>query len=107
MEARIVQTSRSVTGLFDRWADAVKKRTDATYFLEKTPESALRLDYITSHFPESHIVFILRDPRDGLRSAKTFRATGQHYLMQIGWGDTSRPGSAAFEHIFTMLNIRR
>jgi hypothetical protein len=71
-EARIVQTSQSVTGLFDRWADVIKKRTVATYFLEKTPESALRLDYITSHFPESHIVFIVRDPRDGLRSAQNF-----------------------------------
>jgi len=69
---RLVQTSRSVTELFDRYADMSKSHANATYFLEKTPEHALKLDYITSHFPESHIIFVVRDPRDGLRSARNF-----------------------------------
>jgi hypothetical protein len=85
----------------------IKKRTVATYFLEKTPESALRLDYITSHFPESHIVFIVRDPRDGLRSAQKFRGYWATLPDEDRVGDTLQPGSAAFEHIFTMLIMRR
>jgi hypothetical protein len=68
----LVQASRSVTGLFDRYADTIKKQVGAPYFLEKTPEQALRLDYIAEHFPAAHTVFVLRDPRDGLRSAQNF-----------------------------------
>lgn len=69
---RLVQASRSVTGLFDRYADTIKEQSDAVYFLEKTPEHALRLDYIASHFSDSHVIFVVRDPRDGLRSAQNF-----------------------------------
>jgi hypothetical protein len=38
--------------------------------LKKTPEHALRLSYLVNHFPRSKFVFLVRDPRDGLRSAK-------------------------------------
>ena len=61
-----------MTGLFDRYADTIKKQAGTPYFLEKTLEHALRLGYIASHFPESHIVFVVCDPRDGLRSAQNF-----------------------------------
>jgi len=67
---RFVQEASSVTDLFDRFAAAVKKKSGNPYFLEKTPEHALQLSYLVDHFPRSTFVFLVRDPRDGLRSAK-------------------------------------
>lgn len=69
---QFVQEARSITGLFDRFANFVKAEAGAAYFLEKTPEHALRLSYLIDHFPRSTFVFLVRDPRDGLRSAKNF-----------------------------------
>lgn len=69
---RLVREADSITGLFDRFAEAVKEKTGAIYFLEKTPEHALRLSFLVEHFPRSTFVFLVRDPRDGLRSAKNF-----------------------------------
>jgi len=69
-----VREADSVTGLFDRFAEAVRTDEDAAHFLEKTPEHALRLSYLVNHFPQSTFVFLVRDPRDGLRSAKNFTA---------------------------------
>lgn len=67
---RFVQKADSITGLFDYFATAVKKKTDCIHFLEKTPEHALRLSYLVEHFPQSTFIFLVRDPRDGLRSAR-------------------------------------
>lgn len=69
---QLVREANSITGLFDRFAEAVKTEAGAAYFLEKTPEHALRLSYLVDHFPQSTFVFLVRDPRDGLRSAKNF-----------------------------------
>lgn len=69
---RFIREASSVTGLFDRFTESIKSKEDATYFLEKTPEHALRLSYLVEHFPQSLFVFLVRDPRDGLRSAKEF-----------------------------------
>lgn len=66
----LIQGSESVVELFDRFADTVKQQADATQFLEKSPEHALRIKWIIEHFPNSTIVFVARDPRDGLRSAR-------------------------------------
>lgn len=71
---QLVRESNSSTGLFDRFAELVKAETGAAYFLEKTPEHVLRLPYLVEHFPQSTFVFLVRDPRDGLRSAKDFSA---------------------------------
>jgi hypothetical protein len=67
---RFVRETSSVTELFDRFADAVKAEAGASYFLEKTPEHALRLPYLVEYFPQSTFVCLARDPRDGLRSAQ-------------------------------------
>jgi hypothetical protein len=61
-----------VTALFDRFAEAVKSEASATYFLEKIPEHALCFSYLVEYFPRSIIVFVVRDSRDGIRSAKRF-----------------------------------
>jgi hypothetical protein len=66
----LIRHSRSVVGLFDRIARHVKEREGAPIFLEKTPSHALRLEYILNHFPESFVVFCVRDPRDGFRSSR-------------------------------------
>jgi hypothetical protein len=67
---RLIAQARSAVDLFDRFADTRKKQANATIFLEKTPEHALWLDYILRHFPESEVIFVVRDPRDAFRSAK-------------------------------------
>lgn len=69
---QIIRDASSPVDLFDRFAQRIRDRNQGDRFLEKTPEHALRLEYILSHFPESHFVFVVRDPRDGLRSAKDF-----------------------------------
>jgi hypothetical protein len=66
----LIQESKSVVGLFDRFANTIKRNTGANRFLEKSPRHALRMRYITDHFPKSTIVFVVRDPRDGVRSAR-------------------------------------
>jgi hypothetical protein len=66
----LIRHSRSVVDLFDRIARHVKEREGAPIFLEKTPSHALRLEYILNHFPESFVVFCVRDPRDGFRSSR-------------------------------------
>jgi len=65
-----IRESRSPVDLFDRFAERMKEQSQANRFLEKTPEHALRLSYLLDHFPKSHFVFIARDPRDGVRSAR-------------------------------------
>jgi len=69
---RLIGKANSVTGLFDRFAEMIRQEENATHFLEKTPEHALRLSYLVDHFPRSRFVFLVRDPRDGLRSAQNF-----------------------------------
>lgn len=66
----LIRKSRSVVELYDRLAAAVKGEKGGKRFLEKTPGHALRLSYIVNHFPKADIVFVVRDPRDGLYSAK-------------------------------------
>jgi len=68
----LIRSSRSVTELFDRFAARIRRKQGGARFLEKTPEHALQLDYLLDHFPAADIVFVVRDPRDGLRSAKNF-----------------------------------
>jgi len=68
----LIRSSSSVTELFDRFAARIRREQGGGRFLEKTPEHALQLDYLLDHFPAADIVFVVRDPRDGLRSAKNF-----------------------------------
>jgi len=69
---KLVQASRSITEVFDRFAERIREEKEGSRFLEKTPEHALQLGYLIDHFPAADIVFVVRDPRDGLRSAKNF-----------------------------------
>lgn len=97
---RFVREADSITGLFDRFAEAVKAKAGATYFLEKTPEHALRLSFLVEHFPRSTFVFLVRDPRDGLRSARNFPgywATLPDEDRTGGYLETWRRSVAAYE----------
>jgi len=67
---KIFEKSTSVTGIFDELAREVKNKESAQFFLEKTPAHAQRASYLIDRFPFSYVVFIIRDPRDALRSAK-------------------------------------
>jgi len=69
MKSLIAQATSDID-LFDRFAEEIRQRSDGDIFLEKTPEHALRLAYLTSHYPNAPFVFVVRDPRDGFRSAK-------------------------------------
>lgn len=83
---QLVREARSPVDLFDRFAKKIWKQNRGNRFLEKTPEHALRLPYLISHFPRAHIVFIIRDPRDGLRSARA------HPLIWSTFPDEDRLG---------------
>jgi len=67
---KAIRRSGSVPALFDEFSRIRKEEAGASIFLEKTPVHALRLSYILGHFPEGRVVFVVRDPRDSLRSAK-------------------------------------
>lgn len=71
---QIIRRSKSDVDLFDRFAAIVKDKKDGKRFLEKTPEHAIRLEYILDHFPASQAIFVIRDPRDGLSSARKYEA---------------------------------
>lgn len=68
--ARFVKESRTPTEFFDVIADAVKQKKEKPIFLEKTPQHALYINDLLKRFPRSKIIFVARDPRDCLRSAK-------------------------------------
>jgi len=61
---------RSVIEVFDLLASDRKARDNALFFLEKTPTHALRLPFLVRYFPNSRIVFVVRDGRDGYLSAQ-------------------------------------
>ena len=69
---RLIRSSQSITELFDQFATRICREKGGARFLEKTPEHALELNYLLDHFPSADIVFVVRDPRDGLRSARNF-----------------------------------
>jgi len=81
-----VRESRSRTELFDRLARWKKEQVGATYFLEKSPRHALRMKYITSHYPNASIIFVVRDPRDAVHSAR------KHPVIWSNFDDTDRLG---------------
>lgn len=67
--ADIVGAARDSVDLFDRLAASLMKTAGANRFIEKTPEHVLRARWILAHFPQSRLVFMVRDPRDGYLSA--------------------------------------
>ncbi|RCX32259.1 sulfotransferase family protein [Thioalbus denitrificans] len=67
--SRILRQARDSVDLFDAIANALMEQKGARRFVEKTPEHALCLPFLTRHFPRSKFVFMLRDPRDGYLSA--------------------------------------
>jgi len=83
---QLVRKARSPVDLFDRFAEVIRRHSCGSRFLEKTPEHALRLPYLLNHFPESHVVFVVRDPRDGLRSAR------EHPVIWSTFPDDDRMG---------------
>lgn len=66
----LISKAQSDIGLFDQFAERNRKKSGSSFFLEKTPEHALRMRYLIEHYPESLFIFVVRDPRDGFRSAK-------------------------------------
>lgn len=83
---RLIRESRSAVELFERLATTIKEKTGGVHFLEKTPNHALRMDYITEHFPNSKIVFVVRDSRNGVRSAR------EHPVIWSTFPDEDRLG---------------
>jgi len=66
----LVHKARDAVQLFDLIAREVREKKDAERFLEKTASHALRLSFILERFPESQVVFAVRDVRDGFLSAQ-------------------------------------
>lgn len=88
----IVRNSKSKTEAFDNIAKFFKERDKVDIFLEKTPEHALFVDKLISWYPNSHIVFVVRDGRDAYSSS--FRNTGFHkrsgkFYAEL-WRDVAR-----------------
>jgi len=102
----LVQQANSVPGLFDKFARTVKKREQGERFLERTALHALRMDYITNHFPESTVVFVVRDPRDCLRSARKHQSYGQIIQMTIALEGTWMCGKKVSTHIYETSQVR-
>ncbi|MDX6752572.1 sulfotransferase [Geminicoccaceae bacterium 1502E] len=62
--------ARNTIEYFDRIATEYCRNFGAERFLEKTPEHALRMDFIRRYFPRSYVVCAVRDPRDAYLSAQ-------------------------------------
>ena len=58
----------AINSLFARWLDAEPDPGSIRLIAEKTPEHAVTLDALGALFPESRVVHIIRDGRDGVVS---------------------------------------
>lgn len=67
----ILQKCSSKVEAFDKIASVVKDREGVDVFMEKTPEHALVLNSLLRWYPQSKIIFVVRDGRDAYSS--TFR----------------------------------
>lgn len=67
-----VAESRSKAELFDSLAQIYINKAGRGTFLEKTADHALKLDRILTSFPNSKVIFVIRDGRDCLVSARRF-----------------------------------
>ncbi len=64
----ILKKARDAVDLFDRIAERVLAQQRGKRFIEKTPEHALRLEFMMRYFPNAQFIFMVRDPRDGYLS---------------------------------------
>ncbi|WFB36560.1 sulfotransferase [Kiritimatiellota bacterium B12222] len=71
----------TVCELFDEIAFFHKDQTKTKFFLEKTPEHALRLKYLCKKYPNSKYIFMVRDCRDGLSSVRRNPNAKAHNVM--------------------------
>nr|WP_272506449.1 sulfotransferase [Salinibacter ruber] len=82
---KLVEESRSIAGLFDRVAESVREK-GCERVLEKTARHALRMRFIADRFPRSTLIFVVRDPRDCVRSAR------EHPIIWTNYPDDDRLG---------------
>ncbi|MBE9213407.1 sulfotransferase [Plectonema cf. radiosum LEGE 06105] len=66
---KLIASATDMVDLFDMIASEVVTAQNASRFVEKTPEHALRLNFLLKRFPKAKIVFMIRDVRDGYLSA--------------------------------------
>ncbi|NJM19760.1 MAG: sulfotransferase [Richelia sp. RM2_1_2] len=66
---KLIASATDMVDLFDMIASEVVTAQNASRFVEKTPEHALRLNFLLERFPKAKIVFMIRDGRDGYLSA--------------------------------------
>lgn len=67
---RFYRESSDLVDFFDTVTAYVLASQEADRFVEKTPQHVLRLDFITSNFPNAHVVHLFRDGRDTFCSAR-------------------------------------
>jgi protein-tyrosine sulfotransferase len=74
--AGMFRESRSQVEFIERFGADCLRRSGKMIWAEKTPDNVLRFDFIRRHFPDAHIVQIVRDGRDvvcSLRRQKWFK----------------------------------
>lgn len=125
--ASALGSSRDIIEVFDSLADIVKHQNNADFFVEKTPEHALKIDFLCKRFPRSKIVFVVRDPRDGYLSAKRnprvqvgniplyarlwhqsvskLNATNSRTIASVRYEDLCKDPGRSIERIMTFLEI--
>ncbi|MEO1377856.1 MAG: sulfotransferase [Cyanobacteria bacterium J06635_10] len=66
---KLITSATDMVDLFDRIATEIVTAQNASRYVEKTPEHALRLNFLLERFPKAKVVFMIRDGRDGYLSA--------------------------------------
>lgn len=74
---KLRHSKRNLVELFDSIAAECRTENSCERFVEKTPQHVFHIRYILRHFPESRIIFIYRDPRDGFVSSRSNRHIAQ------------------------------
>ncbi len=71
--AHMMRQSRSQAEFISRFERACLDRFGKTVWAEKTPENVLRFPFVRKHFPNAHLVHVIRDGRDVVCSLRRQR----------------------------------
>lgn len=71
--ANMMRQSRSQAEFVTRFERACLDRFGKTVWAEKTPENVLRFPFVRRHFPNAHLVHVIRDGRDVVCSLRRQR----------------------------------
>jgi hypothetical protein len=69
-QRRLLEETDGLAPFFDRVAELMRRRKEASRFVEKTPQHVHYLSAIGRHFPNADIVHMQRDGRDCFCSAR-------------------------------------